>query len=83
MANDTYLSELERLYPRIAEEFVKRWRTPMFEPYCYQLIVDERGNRKGFPSAVYDENLSLYWLELNLTNFDPQASFVSLTQNNR
>ncbi len=83
MANDTYLSELERLYPRIAEEFVKRWRTPMFEPYCYQLIVDERGNRKGFPSAVFDEILSLYWLELNLTNFDPQATFVSLTQNNR
>ena len=83
MADNTYTSELEQHFPRITEEFLKRWHTPMFEPFCYQLIVDERGNRKGFPAAVFDEILTLYWLDLNLSNFDPQATFVSLTQKNR
>ena len=83
MATNTQISELEQHFPRIAEEFVKRWHTPMFEPFCYQLIVDERGNRKGFPALVFDEILALYWLDLNLTNFDPQSNFIPLSQNTR
>ncbi len=74
-------SELERQFPRIAEEFVRRWRTPVFEPYCYKLIVDERGTRKGFPAAVFDEILTLYWLDLNLATFDPKRASVSLRDN--
>lgn len=77
MAENLHLSELERQFPRIAEEFVKRWHTPVFEPYCNKLIVDERGVRKGFPQAVFDEILMLYWLDLNLNNFDPQTTFLS------
>ncbi len=83
MAKDTHLSELEKNFPRIVEEFVKRWHTPMFEPYCYQLIVDERGSRKGFPAEAFAEILTLYWLDLNLTNFNPQSAFVPLSQNQR
>jgi hypothetical protein len=83
MANNSLISELEQHFPRIAEEFVKRWHTPMFEPFCYQLIVDERGNRKGFPAPVFDEILALYWLDLNLTNFDPQTNFIPLSQSTR
>lgn len=83
MTKDAYLSELEQHFPRIAEEFVKRWHTPMFEPFCYQLIVDERGNRKGFPADVFAEILALYWLDLNLTNFDPQSAFVPLSQSQK
>lgn len=83
MTNNTYASDLELQFPRITEEFVKRWHTPMFEPFCYQLIVDERGNRKGFPAEVFAEILTLYWLDLNLTNFDPQSTFVPLSQNQK
>jgi hypothetical protein len=83
MADNAQLSDLERHFPRIAEEFVKRWHTPMFEPFCYQLIVDERGNRKGFPAEVFAEILALYWLDLNLANFNPQSAFVPLSQDTR
>jgi hypothetical protein len=76
MAATAYVSDLEKSFPRIAEEFVKRWRTPVFEPYCYKLIVDERGSRKGFPAEVFDDILFLYWMDLNLHNFDPHAAFV-------
>ena len=55
----------------------------MFEPYCYQLIVDERGSRKGFPAESFAEILTLYWLDLNLTNFNPQSAFVPLSQNQK
>jgi hypothetical protein len=79
MTADTF-SDLERLFPRIAEEFVRRWRTPMFEPFCYKLIVDERGTRKGFPASVFDEILFLYWLDLNLSSFNPQDAFVPLRE---
>lgn len=74
----TLPSALEKQFPRIAEEFVRRWHTPTFEPYCYKLIVDERGTRKGFPNEVFEEILLLYWLDLNLTNFDNNAGTVPL-----
>ena len=77
MAENTHLSALEQQLPRIAEEFIKRWHTPVFEPYCNKLIVDERGARKGFPQEVFDEILMLYWLDLNLNSFDPQSTFLS------
>ena len=77
MTDNSYLSALEQQFPRILEEFVKRWHTPVFEPFCNKLIVDERGARKGFPQDVFDEILMLYWLDMNLNNFDPQTTFLS------
>jgi hypothetical protein len=78
-----HVSELEKHFPRIAEDFVKRWRTPVFEPFCYKLIVDERGTRKGFPADVFEEILFLYWLDLNLINFNLQDAFVPLRETAR
>jgi hypothetical protein len=80
---DPCKSELEKLFPRIAQEFMRRWRTPAFEPYCYKLIVDDRGSRKGFPASVFDEILFLYWLDMSLSNFDPRSSFASLDSSPR
>jgi hypothetical protein len=48
--------ELARAYPRIANEIRRLW--PETEPlltYLMALMVDHRGNRKGFPVLIQEE----------------------------
>lgn len=46
-------------YPRICERIVQLWGTPECEGYLNSLIIDTRGNRKGFPPGVVEELLYL------------------------
>jgi len=46
-------------HPRIAGRIQQLWGTPECEGYITNLIVDTRGNRKGFPPQVMDELLYL------------------------
>ena len=46
------LSHLENQFPHIAQELVAKWGTPDVETYLANLMVDSRGTRQGFPSAV-------------------------------
>ena len=40
-------------FPRIANTLVRRWNTPHFcLEYFDELLIDARGNRRGFPLAV-------------------------------
>jgi hypothetical protein len=53
---------LMREYPRIANMVALLWTEPTrtaFDNYMESLLVDRRGNRKGFPSAVASDLLML------------------------
>lgn len=46
-------------YPRIASRIQQLWGTPECEGYITDLVVDTRGNRKGFSPQVMEELLYL------------------------
>jgi hypothetical protein len=46
-------------YQRICARIQQLWGTPECESYITNLVIDTRGNRKGFPPAVMEELLYL------------------------
>ena len=65
--------ELGRRFPRIANRIAKSWRfVARCEEYLDTLVVDRRGNRKGFPPEVAQEltNLRCFYAELHPDNLD-------------
>jgi hypothetical protein len=51
---------LLREFPRIANALALEWRDPeLFRTRLYDLLVDKRGNRRGFPVGVQAELLAL------------------------
>jgi hypothetical protein len=51
---------LLRQYPRIANVMARAWGDPlMFRQYMFELLIDRRGGRKGFPEKVRAELLAL------------------------
>lgn len=46
-------------YPRICTRIQQLWGSPECEGYITNLVIDTRGNRKGFPPAVMEELLYL------------------------
>jgi hypothetical protein len=56
---------LLRQYPRIANNLALNWPDRnAFRHYLYDLLVDKRGGRKGFPQPVLQELLALReWFE--------------------
>jgi hypothetical protein len=57
---DVRTDELMRSFPRIANLLAADWDEPE-STYAYfdQLLVDRRGNRKGFPPGVASELVAL------------------------
>ena len=58
-------------YPRIANSIAESWRrVARCEEYFDTLVVDSRGNRKGFPPEVAQEltNLRSFYAELHPDN---------------
>jgi hypothetical protein len=53
--NDHYPVNLATKYPRILDRISLLWGTPNLEKYLQELIVDNRGNRAGFPTEVMSE----------------------------
>ena len=50
---------VSRTFPRILQQLRLLWGTPQGEIYLDGLILDERGNRKGFPPDVLNALLVL------------------------
>jgi len=46
-------------YPRISSRIQQLWGSSECESYINNLVIDTRGNRKGFPTAVMEELLYL------------------------
>lgn len=47
-----YPHALEQQYPRILNKILALWDNPSIEAYFADLLVDDRGNRAGFPKEV-------------------------------
>ena len=73
-------TELARQFPRIANSIAELWRrVARCEQYLDSMVVDERGNRKGFPPAVALEIAALraHYAELHPrspSTWDPEHS---------
>jgi hypothetical protein len=48
-------SHLESQYPRLLVRMIENWARPEFEREINRLILDDRGDRHGFPPEVMDE----------------------------
>jgi hypothetical protein len=71
LPNDVRPMVLAGRYPRIANNISNIWRrVARCEEYLDALVVDGRGNRKGFPPDVAQElnNLRGYYAELHPAN---------------
>jgi hypothetical protein len=52
--------QLLREFPRVTNTLAASWHDPLaFRACLYDLLVDKRGNRRGFPDQVFSELLAL------------------------
>ena len=68
LPKDVRPTALARRFPRIANSIAESWRrVARCEEYFDTLVVDSRGNRKGFPPEVAQEltNLRGFYAELH------------------
>lgn len=50
---------IEKRFPRIARELCNRWQSDEIDDYIDSLLLDDRGDRMGFPIDVLDELMFL------------------------
>lgn len=62
------LSAVERCFSRIAQELAARWKVGDIDTYLSSLLLDDRGNRQGFPADVLEELMFLSSLRWQLKN---------------
>ena len=72
-------SDLEARYPRLMVRMIEGWRQPGFSEEINRLIVDERGDRQGFPPEVMDELWLLSQLHQDSHANDAAASTTTPT----
>lgn len=59
-APEKFPKGLEVKYPRVLQSIVSKWDSPReLEAYLNELVVDQRGNRAGFPPEILQEILFL------------------------
>ncbi|MDP2639962.1 MAG: hypothetical protein Q8Q16_04740 [Betaproteobacteria bacterium] len=51
---------IQRLFPRIAKAIELMWGNPELDDYLHKLILDQRGDRVGFPAEVLGALLKLH-----------------------
>lgn len=64
-AEARHWSLLEQKFPRIAEHLVEVWNTPACDKYLQELLINDRGDRHGFPPEVVDDLFLLDSLRWN------------------
>ena len=65
---EKYPYALEQQFPRIVERMMELWGTDAANQYFLDLLVDRRGDRKGFPYKVAEEIFFLSELHLLLNS---------------
>jgi ankyrin repeat protein len=73
---DRYPVELERQFPRILNKIAELWGMPEMSAYFDELLVDSRGNRKGFPPEVVQEIFFLNTLFIQRAGKEPSDIWV-------
>jgi hypothetical protein len=75
---------IERGFPRIAEKIRALWGKRALDDYFGKLVVDDRGNRQGFPLEVLSAILEVARLHASQHRFDrpmcPWEADVSQTK---
>ncbi len=61
-----YITILESKYPRIMENIIVLWGFQEMNEFFRKLILDDRGDRQGFPPEAWDELNALSTLHLIL-----------------
>lgn len=69
-----FLSALEEKFPRIMTNIVRLWGQPAMDTYLYELTIDERGGRLGFPSDVFQDILMLIAVHQELRPLSESAA---------
>src|SRR5688572_24851759 len=80
---DKYPVELERVFPRILNKIAELWEMPEARTYFEELMVDQRGNRKGFPPKIAEEILFLSNLHNKLREGGERPSEVWVLEHAR
>ena len=62
---------LAERFPQIAKRVEMMWGHPELDAYLNKLIIDERGNRAGFPAEIITALLALSKQHLEHFNFNP------------
>lgn len=62
------LSALEKSFPRIARELSIYWKCSNIDAYIDSMLLDERGNRLGFPPDILDELMFLASIRWHLNH---------------
>lgn len=62
------MSAIERRFSRIARELALRWQREDIDQYLNGLLLDDRGNRQGFPAEILEEIMFLSSLRWQLLN---------------
>lgn len=57
--DELYPHLLERDYPRILAKIIELWASPEAEAYLNDLLIDDRGDRSGFPPQAASELIHL------------------------
>src|SRR5438552_3713622 len=71
LSDDVRPQTLAGAFPRIANKLCALWKRPSrFDVYLNQLIIDDRGGRAGFPSAIMKElgTLKAHYAEIYPSN---------------
>lgn len=50
---------VEQHYPRVAQVIHQLWGSPEMDAFFNRILIDDRGNRAGFPPAVVQALLAL------------------------
>lgn len=59
MADTQYASELEKSYPRLLPQIMQLWGYPELEGHLDHLLLDDRGDRQGFPENIITDLIFL------------------------
>ena len=65
-------------FPRLANRIAADWGSPeMCRSFLHQLVVDQRGNRRGFPEDVTRDILALWSFYAELHPVVEESTFAS------
>ena len=62
------ISELEKRFPRIANDLCSLWKGSGIDHYIDGLLLDDRGDRMGFPIEVLDDLMFLAGIRWHLAH---------------
>lgn len=62
------IAAIERRFPRIANELCKLWSGKDIDTYVDSLLIDDRGDRLGFPIDVLEELMFLAGIRWHLSH---------------